>query len=988
MSENIDIRISEDGSRTVIVNINKIGDASRKSADGVDLLKTALGFLAGALAINKVKDYADAWSSASGQIAIATKNMQEAATVQGQLFKVAQKTRTGFSDMVELYTRAARAGTELGASQAQVIKFTEGVGKALAVQHTSATAASGALLQLGQALGAPKIQAQEFNSLLDGTPVILQTVARGMERTGGSIGVLTKLVKTGKVSNKEFFDAFLKGAEQLDADFAKSSMTIGQGLTVISNGLMKYIGELDHSLGISAKFGKVATYIAENMDMIGAAATALGVALAIAFSPLIILKFYQATKALFILLNTNPFIALAAGIGAVITFIALYGDEMNAGIDATTSLKDVLRALGEIFGKVFGEFVDVVKYAFGGFDEEAKKVPLTFASIVKGAAHFIDAIAGYLTGVGITIARVFTGLPALFSNIFAQIYNTLSKRLEESVNIFIGYYNTIRKLAGQNPIELVQFDQKDVNPKAFEEYGANIANGIEAGFASQGGFIEKQVDDVFKRASEIGKKRLEDAAKANLGAADLTGKIGNATDFGVDPAEAEKAAKALEKLKNSLRSLLNDIAPAQGALLEMAKAEDTLAQSVKKGLITSAQQDVYLIALKKHYEDVIDPLGKVNRDLAQQTDLLKLNTKEREIQSQLNKITEDLLKQSIQLNEEETTALRNKLTAYRDLNELIDAQDSLLAGSVQRKKDFTLQLSAVQDLLNDPNSGFKKSDALNAISGTDAGQYLVGSPEMLQAQVDGLGAIYSQIDELRQADLISEQTAQAAKLKVWTDQQTVQLSTAKTFFTSLEGLSKTNNNKIAAVGKAAAIANAIINTYSAATAAYAAMASIPYVGPALGVAAAAGAVALGLANVRQIRAQPTGFAEGGYTGNFARDQVAGVVHGQEFVMNAAATRSIGVENLQAMQTNGAIPQAVTSNNGAPATPQMALNVVITNKIDGAQFEVKQLDEATVEIIAERVLRKKGDEVTAGNIANPSSKTSRSMNKNTKTVRNV
>lgn len=53
-------------------------------------------------------------------------------------------------------------------------------------------------------------------------------------------------------------------------------------------------------------------------------------------------------------------------------------------------------------------------------------------------------------------------------------------------------------------------------------------------------------------------------------------------------------------------------------------------------------------------------------------------------------------------------------------------------------------------------------------------------------------------------------------------------------------------------GKAFAVTQAIIDTYSAANSAYSSMAGIPYVGPALGIAAAAAAVASGIANVKNI----------------------------------------------------------------------------------------------------------------------------------------
>lgn len=55
--------------------------------------------------------------------------------------------------------------------------------------------------------------------------------------------------------------------------------------------------------------------------------------------------------------------------------------------------------------------------------------------------------------------------------------------------------------------------------------------------------------------------------------------------------------------------------------------------------------------------------------------------------------------------------------------------------------------------------------------------------------------------------------------------------------------------------KAFAITQAIADTYKGANEAYAAMASIPYVGPALGIAAAAAAIMMGIANVRSIMSE-------------------------------------------------------------------------------------------------------------------------------------
>lgn len=92
-------------------------------------------------------------------------------------------------------------------------------------------------------------------------------------------------------------------------------------------------------------------------------------------------------------------------------------------------------------------------------------------------------------------------------------------------------------------------------------------------------------------------------------------------------------------------------------------------------------------------------------------------------------------------------------------------------------------------------------------------------------------------------------------------------------------LQNAKNKEMAAVGKAAAIATATVDTYKAANAAYSAMAGIPIVGPALGAAAAAAAIATGLMNVGKIVGVQ--FAVG--TPNIPQDMVATVHRGEMVV---------------------------------------------------------------------------------------------------------
>lgn len=111
-----------------------------------------------------------------------------------------------------------------------------------------------------------------------------------------------------------------------------------------------------------------------------------------------------------------------------------------------------------------------------------------------------------------------------------------------------------------------------------------------------------------------------------------------------------------------------------------------------------------------------------------------------------------------------------------------------------------------------------------------------------------------------------------------------------------------------------------------------------------GTAAVVG-LALGLAAVGAAAAWASGaFESGGYTGNGGRGQVAGVVHGQEYVFSAPAVDRIGLHNLEAMHNGRTMPSAFGSyDKPQPITivvindPAMIMNA--TRNIDGDKWFV-------------------------------------------------
>lgn len=163
-----------------------------------------------------------------------------------------------------------------------------------------------------------------------------------------------------------------------------------------------------------------------------------------------------------------------------------------------------------------------------------------------------------------------------------------------------------------------------------------------------------------------------------------------------------------------------------------------------------------------------------------------------------------------------------------------------------------------------------------------------------------------QLTEAAQAQLEAKTALHQQRMaQIEGAKQQAMLSMASDFFGQIATLQNSKNKTMQRVGKAAAIAQTVVNTYQSATGAYAALSWIPMVGPALGIAAAAAAVAAGLANVQAIRSQPEGYATGGYTGDGGKYEPAGVVHRGEFVVRKEVTRSPRVRAmLENLNQNG------------------------------------------------------------------------------------
>ena len=104
----------------------------------------------------------------------------------------------------------------LGLTLEEVNTVYEGFNTAAILSGTTASEASGAMLQLSQALGAGALRGEEFNSVAEQTPAITRAIA---DQLGVPIGQLKALAKEGKITSAVVVEALAQikrdGADRL-----------------------------------------------------------------------------------------------------------------------------------------------------------------------------------------------------------------------------------------------------------------------------------------------------------------------------------------------------------------------------------------------------------------------------------------------------------------------------------------------------------------------------------------------------------------------------------------------------------------------------------------------------------------------------------------------------------------------------------------------------------------------------------------------------
>ena len=191
----------------------------------------------------------DALSMSIAKIGVITGDTKNASKNFKELLDISAETGSEIGVIEEIFNRLSMGKEGLGATTDQIIDFTSAIAKMSAFSEGGA-AQQGALRQLGQMFGGTYIQAQEWNSIVDGLPMVASKIAKAMGTTREAMTF--KIRQQTKDSPayliSDIFPKLLKILPEIEAEFNNLPPTLNRTLNKAGVGLLKFSLNLKESV--------------------------------------------------------------------------------------------------------------------------------------------------------------------------------------------------------------------------------------------------------------------------------------------------------------------------------------------------------------------------------------------------------------------------------------------------------------------------------------------------------------------------------------------------------------------------------------------------------------------------------------------------------------------------------------------------------------------------------------------------------------------
>lgn len=213
--------------------MNRLGSATIAVNQGLELMQRI------GTGINGFMKQADEAAMINSRIGMMNDGLLEHHELQKNILKMANDTRTGYAETVDLMSKLTMSGAF--DSTQDVASITESINKAIRIGGGTDEMNKSAMLQLSQALGSGVLQGDELRSLSENAPYMMKVLADGL---GVARGELKQMGADGELTTDVVIQAFENQRDVINSTFENIPRTWGDVTTKLGNSWTNFMQHL------------------------------------------------------------------------------------------------------------------------------------------------------------------------------------------------------------------------------------------------------------------------------------------------------------------------------------------------------------------------------------------------------------------------------------------------------------------------------------------------------------------------------------------------------------------------------------------------------------------------------------------------------------------------------------------------------------------------------------------------------------------------
>lgn len=503
----------ENTERYIRDNVDEQGRFNRAISEGASNADNLTNTIKGAVAayatvqtVGKALDLSDTLTSTAARLSMMNDGLQTTNDLQNMIYQSAERARGSYQATADAVSKLGTMAGDAFASSGEIVAFMEQVNKQFTIAGTSASGMDAAMLQLTQAMGSGVLRGEEYNSILEQAPNIIETIANYLDVPKGK---LKEMAAEGVITADVIKAAMFAAANETNAKFEAMPKTFGQIATSFRNtALMAFQPVLSklNAIANSASFQQFVSGVAA-----GAATIAEGLLMVVEllmsiFSvvsdnwPIISPIIYSIAAALALyygyLMLVRTAEIVGTGIKAALA-LASYAHAAATGTEASATAAATAAQLGFNTALLACPITWIVLAVMA-------LVALFFAAIAavnKFAGTTLSAIgivSGAIAVAGAFIGNIFVAMINFTMDVFAALWNYIAAFANFFANVFNDPVASIARLF---------FDLADTILSLLEAlagaidslFGSNLAGAV----SGWRGNLKGWVDSTYGRGEEV-----------------------------------------------------------------------------------------------------------------------------------------------------------------------------------------------------------------------------------------------------------------------------------------------------------------------------------------------------------------------------------------------------------------------------------------------------------------------------------------------------